>query len=118
MNTSYYFSNKISVADTNLVRVSVSFPKNIVWLQNSKVYKPLCPKWDIVDQYKKGRIGDSQYILLYYKQNLDCLDPEKVYQALGEDSILLCWEKPGMFCHRSIVATWFEKSLGVKVPEL
>ena len=118
MYTSHYFSNKISAADTNLVRISSSFPKNMVWLQNSKVYKPLCPEWDIVDQYKKGKLADNQYTLLYYKQTLDCLDPEKVYQELGDDTILLCWEKPGWFCHRRIVAEWFRKALGVEVPEL
>jgi uncharacterized protein (DUF488 family) len=53
-----------------------------------------------------------------YQKILDRLDPRKVYDELGEDAILLCWEKPGEFCHRRLVAEWIEAHLGVKVPEL
>jgi len=52
-----------------------------------------------------------------YQEILDRLDPRKVYQELGEDAILLCWEKPGEFCHRRLVAEWLERELGVEVPE-
>jgi hypothetical protein len=27
-------------------------------------------------------------------------------QALGSDCVLLCWEAPGVRCHRRIVADW------------
>jgi len=37
---------------------------------------------------------------------------------LGEDAILLCWENSGVFCHRRLVAEWFEEELGVSVPEV
>jgi uncharacterized protein (DUF488 family) len=54
-----------------------------------------------------------------YQEILDRLDPRKVfYDDLGEDAILLCWEKPGEFCHRRLVAEWIEAALGVKVPEM
>jgi uncharacterized protein (DUF488 family) len=49
---------------------------------------------------------------------LDKLDPQKVFDDLGEDAILLCWEAPCQFCHRRLVAEWLEKHLGVNVPEL
>jgi len=49
---------------------------------------------------------------------LDVLDAKKVYEELGEDSILLCWEKSGDFCHRRLVAEWLEKELNVKVNEI
>jgi hypothetical protein len=45
------------------------------------------------------------------------LDPRELYEALGEEAVLLCWEKPGEGCHRRLVAEWFEASLGVVVPE-
>jgi len=53
-----------------------------------------------------------------YQKILDGLDPQEVFEDLREDAILLCWEAPGKFCHRRLVAEWLEKSLGVKVPEL
>jgi uncharacterized protein (DUF488 family) len=53
-----------------------------------------------------------------YQKILDNLDPRKVYEDLGKNSILICWEAPGKFCHRRLVAEWLEKHLGVTVPEL
>lgn len=46
------------------------------------------------------------------------LDPAAVYRELGEDAVLLCFCPPGQYCHRRLVAEWFEASLGVIVPEL
>jgi len=46
------------------------------------------------------------------------LDPQKVFEDLGEDAILSCWEAPSKFCHRRLVAAWLEEKLGVQVPEL
>jgi hypothetical protein len=45
-------------------------------------------------------------------------DPQKVFEDRGEDTILLCWEAPGKFCRRRLVAAWLEEKLGVQVPEL
>jgi hypothetical protein len=45
------------------------------------------------------------------------LDPAEIYQTLGENAVLLCWEKPGDACHRRLVAEWIEQHLGVEVPE-
>jgi hypothetical protein len=48
---------------------------------------------------------------------LAALDPEQLYAELGDNAVLLCWEKPGKRCHRRMVAEWFETYLGVEVPE-
>jgi len=53
-----------------------------------------------------------------YQKILDNLDPRQVYEDLGENAILICWEAPGKFCHRRLVAEWLEEHLGVTVPEL
>jgi uncharacterized protein (DUF488 family) len=53
-----------------------------------------------------------------YQAIIDRLDPCQIFEDLGADVILLCWEPPGVFCHRSLVAEWLEKRLGVEVPEL
>lgn len=49
-------------------------------------------------------------------------DANKIYQLIqrigkGSDVALLCYEKPGEFCHRRLLAEWLEKSLGIEVPE-
>ena len=53
-----------------------------------------------------------------YRKILDKLDPPKVFEDLGKDAILLCWEAPGKFCRRRLVPAWLEEKLGVQVPEL
>jgi uncharacterized protein (DUF488 family) len=52
-----------------------------------------------------------------YQKILDSLDPAKVGKDLGPDAIMLCWERPGEFCHRRLVAEWLSKHLGQSVPE-
>jgi hypothetical protein len=58
------------------------------------------------------------FIPLYKAQILDKLDPHKIIKDLGGDNfILLCWEDPGVFCHRRVVAAWMQKEAGVIVEE-
>lgn len=53
---------------------------------------------------------------LYQEFILSRLDPLQVAQELGQGSILLCWEKPGEFCHRIVVADWLREA-GIEVEE-
>lgn len=57
-----------------------------------------------------------------YWARLEALDPRQVYSDLvalaGPDALLLCHEKPGVPCHRLIVSSWLEATLGIRVPEL
>uniref|UniRef100_A0A7V4LCQ7 DUF488 domain-containing protein n=1 Tax=Desulfobacca acetoxidans TaxID=60893 RepID=A0A7V4LCQ7_9BACT len=78
-----------------------------------RVYKALAPSWSLVN------IADqTQFIRLYKAQVLDKLNARQVLRDLGgDDCILLCWEPPGEFCHRLVVAAWFKKELGLEVPE-
>ncbi len=63
--------------------------------------------------------GDKEYYIEHFnKEVLDPLDPKEVYEELGEDAILLCWEKSGDFCHRYLVSKWFKEKLGIEVTEL
>jgi hypothetical protein len=57
-----------------------------------------------------------------YWARLEGLDPQHVYRDLvalaGPDALLCCHEKPGVPCHRLIVSSWLEATLGIHVPEL
>jgi hypothetical protein len=82
-------------------------------------YKKLAPPFDIV------KIDNVElYTKLYYEKVLNKLDPNEVYKELGENAVLICYEKWAdiesgkTFCHRRIVAKWFEENLGIKVEEL
>ncbi len=69
--------------------------------------------------------NEARYRELYFAQ-LAQLDPQEVWDdlhrtAVGGEPVLLCWEKlnkPGEFCHRRMVAEWFEQSLGHVVEEI
>lgn len=68
-----------------------------------------------------GKVSEEEnnkyYVQEYWNQVLSKLDPEKVYREL-DNSILLCYENNDEFCHRHIVAAWFEILLGIKIPEI
>ena len=59
------------------------------------------------------------FMPLYKAQVLNKLDPHKIIKDLGGDNfIMCCWEDPGVFCHRRVVAAWLRKHTGVLVEEL
>jgi hypothetical protein len=118
MNASYFFSNKLN-KEQRLISISTSIPKNIKnILPNIITYKPLCPTWKMVQDYKKQIISKEEYTRIYIGCFLDNLDAAKVYQELGNDAILICWERPNKFCHRHIVAEWLSNSLNIQISEL
>jgi hypothetical protein len=51
-----------------------------------------------------------------YEKILARLDPAKVAAHL-DGSILLCFEQPGLRCHRIYVANYLHDKLGIIVPE-
>lgn len=62
-------------------------------------------------------INNMFYIEQYYIQVLSKLDPIDVYNIL-DNSLLLCYEDSNEFCHRHIVAAWFELFLEIEIPEV
>jgi len=111
MQTSHFSR---SGSDPKAVAISRSQPQG--W--TGRVYEPLAPSWRLVQEAKSGAIDEDEYIRRYREEVLSKLDPARVYADIGEDAILLCWERPGAFCHRRLVAEWFEEKLGVLVPEV
>jgi len=84
---------------------------------NGAEFKELAPKFWFFEKYKRD--GDEGFYREQYQQEvLSHLDPEEVYNRLGQNSVLLCWEKPGEFCHRRIVADWLTNALDIEVIEI
>ena len=102
------FTSNFSRAGRDPKAVSISLYPPRGW--SGRRYKALAPTKQML------KMGEAEYRAAY-QTILDRLDPRKVYQELGEDAILLCFEKPGEFCHRRLVAEWLEKALGVEIPE-
>ena len=61
--------------------------------------------------------NNKYYIEKYYETVLSKLDPKETYEAL-DGAVLLCYENYDEFCHRHIVAAWFELFLDVTIPEV
>jgi len=96
------------------VAISRSQPRG--WTGHA--YEPLAPTWRLLAEAKSGEIDEEEYIRRYREEVLSKLDPGRVFNDLGDDAVLLCWENSGAFCHRRLVAEWFEEKLGVPVPEV
>jgi hypothetical protein len=83
--------------------------------QGYAIYPALAPgKW-----FRSAKFED--YLTLYAKI-LSQLDPQVVWDDLhnladGKEPIILCFESPGTFCHRRLVANWLSINLGVLIQE-
>jgi hypothetical protein len=79
-----------------------------------RAYKPLAPSWKLV----KAGLSREAFIKAYRAEVLDKLDARQVLHDLGgDDFVMLCWEPPGEFCHRRVVAAWLQKELKLVVEE-
>ena len=66
-------------------------------------YRALAPTWDMVMEYKSGRMSPTEYTSLY-QQILTCV-PNTVWDALvaQPDQTLLCYCRDGQFCHTHLI---------------
>ena len=111
-----YFAKLHSLPDY-IVPVSIC-GKAPEWYQGLQ-YKKLAPKYDFFMEWKRNKDNDF-YIKCFQEQVLDKLNPTDVILDLskmvygyniGENDIaLICYEKPSDFCHRHLVADWFNKN--------
>ena len=84
-------------------------------------YKKLAPKWSFFNEWKNGteHKGDNEYYIQHFNEevlkNINPLEIEKELKTLAkrrtsDKIILLCYEKPGDFCHRHLVSDWFNQN--------
>ena len=81
------------------------------------VFEKAVPDWAfIVKPYKDGLITKEEYTERYLQQldkfNENIIGVSKYFNESGKDYILLCYEKPGDFCHRHILADYINRILG------
>jgi len=111
-----YFA-KLKSLPENIIPISIC-GKAPDWYKGLQ-YKKLAPKYDFFMKWKENHDNDY-YIKCFNEQVLDKLDAIDVILDLsrmvygfnvGEDDIcLVCYEKPNDFCHRHLVADWFNKN--------
>ncbi len=86
-----------------------------------RTYRALAPAADMMN------LPFEEYEVRFNDQ-LSKLDPQATWDKLielageGNEPVLQCFECPPFdrvnFCHRRMVASWFERELGEQVPEL
>jgi len=81
-----------------------------------KIITCLLPSWSLVSRYRTGKITKEEYERLYERSVLKHLTPymlqSQIIKAVGKilkEVTLLCWEKQGEFCHRTLVYNWLKK---------
>ena len=86
-----------------------------IWWGPGRRYLVLAPSADLLHRFRAG-LPIAEYNR-EFNAYLDSLDPLRIWRDL-QDSILVCYERPGEHCHRRLVATWLENILKVTIPEL
>ena len=89
------------------------------WFRVPKRYPDLAPTMEMVKKYKAGEIDNTEYTETYFEIVLDKrgLKAQQIVDDMDDGTIMLCFEKPGEFCHRRLVAKWVESETGLVVPE-
>lgn len=112
-----YFAKLKSLPD-NVIPISIC-GKAPDWYKGLQ-YKKLAPKYDFFMKWKETHDNDY-YIKCFNEQVLGKLDWFQVYEELYDladtcgkshyEIALVCYEKPTDFCHRHLVANWFNENL-------
>lgn len=111
-----YFGNLRKLHQAGIFPVSIA-RWNPKWFEGTS-YKVVAPLPDML----RDNITREQYIRQYRSRVLWNLRPERILQDLqmmtgGRDCALLCYEKPGDFCHRRLLADWMLEQAGLEIPE-
>ena len=106
-----YFAN-LKKLPKNLVPISIC-GKAPDWYKGLQ-YKKLAPKYDFFIIWKENHDNDYYIENLTFRKNKNPSEIEKELKTLAKRRtsnkiILLCYEKPGDFCHRHLVADWLTK---------
>lgn len=102
----------------NLVCVAGYAPKFFYDTPNARFYPELAPRKIWWREWHDRNLGNDWYTQQYYETVLAKLNTEKVLADLGDNAVMLCYEKPGDFCHHHIIADWLHKNTGIEVKEI
>lgn len=112
-----YTSNYARHCDNPMaIGISLTIPE---WY-NGKYLKYLAPRSEMLGKFKQN--GESYSQRKYTRDYIDLLkarnvNPHQLIKKIPDGSILLCYETPGEFCHRRILADWVERHTGFIIQE-
>ena len=100
------------------IGISLGAPRGIK--VGYRMFRKLAPTRGILD------LDEPTYREAFFRDILGPLDPKQITRELhdlagGFEPVLLCFEKPPFtptnWCHRRMVAEWFQQELGLDGPE-
>lgn len=107
-----YFANMKNINGLKTVSIARNTP---IGVKVDAELKALAPSAELLQNYKNGSINEAEYRYKFEEQLAE-LDPYDFEETL-DNSVLLCFEKEGDFCHRHLVAEWF-KAHGIEISEI
>jgi len=112
--TSYFAKEKV-LNELGILPISISlFPPK--WFTGQRLHY-LAPKKFMLDDSMTEEEYEKHYIDILEKVDIKTLGITLRDIAHGKDVAFLCFEKPGDFCHRHILAKWLSKKTGVDIQE-
>lgn len=113
--TSYYAKTK-QLIENGIIPVSISLyqPR---WFKGHKIVS-LAPTKAMLDYNKEKYIEEYSKILALLDVN-KLREDIKMISRISQyaDVALLCYEKPGEFCHRRLFADWLKEKYGYEIKE-
>lgn len=114
MKTSYFSNPLLSREKHYLVQISNSVPKGFI---PDARWNEAIPDWKTtVAPYKDQVISEEEYRIRYRRQldlRKDALSRSLALiqrNAREKEVVLICYETPGSFCHRHILAQWLKNN--------
>jgi uncharacterized protein YeaO (DUF488 family) len=113
-----YFGAISKLSDNDIVPISIArYANRYVKTQS---YSALAPSKELLSAIKSGEITAATYSVEFKKQLAE-LNPNEVISKLdalagNQSYALLCYCKPGEFCHRHLVSEWLGNA-GIKIKE-
>lgn len=78
----------------------------------------LAPSQKLLNRLTNEDMPEEAYAAEYLRElQRNGLTPQSILDSIPDGSVLLCYERPGDFCHRRVLADWIESQTGVKIPE-
>jgi hypothetical protein len=109
--TSNYARHKLN---EHAIAISIGPPH---WYTGKKCHQ-LAPTWEMVERFRSKLMGHTEYTKLYIQLLISRFDsPDDIVKLIPNGSFLICYETPGAFCHRRILADYIEIKTGKVWPE-
>lgn len=110
---SYYGNHRKFPQDFKTVSISRFIPK---YMKVDKHAIELAPSQKLLNDYKAGSINNAAYTEIFTKDVINQLNPKEIFEKY-DNCVLLCYEKTGDFCHRTLVQKWLNEA-GFECKEL